>query len=303
MTAPRFLVAGGARVDAGKTTVTVGFLSYLRHRGVDPLGVKPRAGNDFWYDHDAVRRAFNDGALYGKDVERLAAASGTGLDLSPDSGTRETTPNSTGRSPRRTCVTDINPVHRLWRPTPGKTGLLGEQDRTFMIDRVSTREGPNYVINASAEQQGYIPAPAYEALSLEDATRVRSIEALNEVTAELYLDAFRRLSTRLETLSRPLVIESYADVAVPLKIPVDAVAVVDPTRVRVYEGPRFLEARERVAGSPRQGSLESHTDAVTDVLDPDAIHRVEPLAEAQRKTPSAVANSYTTVYDSLLDHI
>lgn len=306
MTAPRFLVAGGARVDAGKTTVTVGFLSYLSHRGVDPLGVKPRAGNDFWYDHDAVRRAFNDGALYGKDVERLAAASGTGLDSSRDSGTRETTetsPDTTGRSPQRTRVTDINPVHRLWRPTPGRTGLLGEQDRTFMIDRVSTREGPVYVINASAEQDGYIPATAYETLSLEDATRVRSIEALNEVTAELYLDAFRRLSTRLETLSRPLVIESYADVAVPLEIPVDAVAVVDPTRVRVYEGPRFLEARERVAGSPRQGSFESHTDAVTDLLDPDAIHRVEPLAETQRKTPSVVANRYATVYDSLLDHI
>lgn len=313
MTAPRFLITGGTRVDAGKTTFSAGFLSYLGQGSVDPLGVKPRAGNDLWYDHDAVQRAFSNGILYGNDAERLAAAGGTGFELMPDTEQKNTTEStrdstrdgtdSTHESQRNPHPTDINPVHRLWRPTPGATGLLGEQDRTFIIDRVATAEGPHYVVNSSAERDGYIPDDAYEALPLEEATRVRSVEDLNEVTAELYLDTFDRLSTRLDALDRPLVIESYADIAVPLETPVDAVAVVEPTRVRLYQGPRFLKTRERVAGSPRQGSFESHTDAVTDGLDPDAVRGLDPLPETQRNDISAVANNYATVYDSLLDLI
>jgi len=49
------LVAGGARVDAGKTTFSTGLVADLAARAGDAVGVKPRAGNDYWYDHDDYR--------------------------------------------------------------------------------------------------------------------------------------------------------------------------------------------------------------------------------------------------------
>jgi len=60
------LVAGGARVDAGKTTFSTGLVADLAARAGDAVGVKPRAGNDYWYDHDDYRIASDSGRLYGK---------------------------------------------------------------------------------------------------------------------------------------------------------------------------------------------------------------------------------------------
>ncbi len=39
----KLLVAGGDRVDAGKTTFSTGLLART-----DAVGFKPRAGNDYW---------------------------------------------------------------------------------------------------------------------------------------------------------------------------------------------------------------------------------------------------------------
>ncbi|MEF8791499.1 MAG: ATPase, partial [Haloarculaceae archaeon] len=64
----RLLVAGADRVDAGKTTFSTG----LVHE-TGATGYKPRAGNDYWFDHDDYRRAVDAGRLYGKDARRLAA--------------------------------------------------------------------------------------------------------------------------------------------------------------------------------------------------------------------------------------
>jgi len=128
------LVAGADRVDAGKTTFSTGLIERL-----DAVGYKPRAGNDYWFDHDDYRRAVADGRLYGTDAQRLTAA-GT-ADLAPE---------------------EINPVHRLWRPSPGPgNGLLGQAHREFVFDRV----GGAYVVNDGAD----VPASAVEALPLADA--------------------------------------------------------------------------------------------------------------------------------------
>src|SRR6056297_2933265 len=120
----RLLVAGGDRVDAGKTTFTTGLLALL-----GAVGFKPRAGNDYWFDHDDYRRAVEEGRLYGKDAKRLAAASSDacGTDFAPE---------------------ELNPVHRLWRPSPGpNTGLVGQSHREFVLDRV----GESFVVNAHAD--------------------------------------------------------------------------------------------------------------------------------------------------------
>src|SRR6056297_92746 len=65
----KLLVAGDARVDAGKTTFAAGLLASLS----DVVGFKPRAGNDYWFDHDDVATALAEGRLYGKDIATLTA--------------------------------------------------------------------------------------------------------------------------------------------------------------------------------------------------------------------------------------
>src|SRR6056297_4061097 len=130
----KLLVAGDARVDAGKTTFAAGLLASLS----GAVGFKPRAGNDHWFDHDDVTKALAEGRLYGKDIATLTAAASEGVDHDL-------------REER------LNPVHRLWRPTPDRTGLLGESGRTFLVDRVTTAEGQQFVVNGEAAHAGLVP--------------------------------------------------------------------------------------------------------------------------------------------------
>lgn len=257
------LVAGADRVDAGKTTFSVGLLARLRG-----TGFKPRAGNDYWFDYDDYRTAVAEGRLYGKDARRLAAASAE--DVAPEA---------------------INPVHRLWRPAPGNGGFLGRADRTFVLDRV----GEAFVVNAEAP----VPSSAAEALPLEDAPRVASVDGLNRVTREYHLPALDALRERIEA-TESAVVESYGDVARPLRgLAVDRVAVVEPERVRVYDGDRYDTACEVATGSPLDGQLEERVSDVVEPIEPIATASLPPLTPAERADPDAIADAYVEAYDAL----
>jgi predicted P-loop ATPase/GTPase len=270
----KLLVAGDARVDAGKTTFAAGLLAALD----GAVGFKPRAGNDYWYDHDDAVAALSDGRLYGKDVATLAAAGDT--DLQEE---------------------QLNPVHRLWRPTPDRTGMLGEAGRTFLVDRVTTPDGPSFVVNGVAEREGLLPDPVAKSLPLDDALRVEGVERFNDVMAERYLPAFERVTEWIAETT-PGVVESYADIALPVTgIGFDAVAVVAPTRVRLYDGSRYLKADEVASGSRREGQLEERVDRVTEMIEPVSTHTLQPLSSDERDDPTRVADAYADVYESLLD--
>ncbi|WP_138004795.1 ATPase [Halalkalirubrum salinum] len=270
----KLLVAGGAPVDAGKTTFSVGLLGSID----GAIGFKPRAGNDYWFDHDDVCRAIDDGRLYGKDVHRLAA----GCDRP-------------GEEER------LNPVHRLWRPTPGRRGMLGEEGRTFLVDRVRTVDGDRFVVNANAIDADLLPAAVRDSLPLEDAVRVQTIPAFNEIMVDLYVPAFDRIESEIAATD-PVVVESYGDIAAPVSaVSFDAVAVVEPSRVRVYDGERYAKAREIASGSARAGQLEERVERVVDLLDPQATHELPALTSDDRADPSAIAASYAEAYRSLLD--
>jgi predicted P-loop ATPase/GTPase len=283
----RLLVAGGDRVDAGKTTFSVGLLAHLADAGHAPVGFKPRAGNDYWFDHDDVLTATSDGRLYGKDATRLAAASAG-----------EAVPEA------------INPVHRLWRPTPGRQGLLGESDRTFLVDRVTGRGAADaddldtrFVVNGEAESDGDLPASVREALPLDDATRVSSIPAFNDLMTERYLPAFERVAERIRTTDTA-VVESYSDIALPLDdVGFDAVAVVEPTRCRVYDAGRYLRACEVARGSARDGQLEERVGNVVEMLDPLARVELPALSGAARDDPAQVAAANRAAYEAVLDAV
>jgi len=270
----RLLVAGGDRVDAGKTTFAAGLLAHLRTAGRAPVGFKPRAGNDYWFDHDDVRAAVADGRLYGEDARRLAAAGAGGAE--PET---------------------INPVHRLWRPTPGETGLLGEPERSFLVDRVTGDSGPEYVANGTVD----LPEPVREGLPLDDARQVADVPEFNEVMEATYVPAFDRLRRRVEA-TETAVVESYGDIALPLSdVRIDAAAVVRPGRVRVYDGTRFLKAREVTSGSPDEGRLEERVGNVVSHIDPLATVALPALPSDDRADPERVAERYEPAYRALLD--
>ena len=294
---PVYLVAGGARVDAGKTTFSAGLVAHLAERAGDAIGVKPRAGNDYWFDHDDYRVATDAGRLYGKDARTLAAANTRALATVDD------------ESPSPSAVTpeSINPVHRLWKPTPGRTGMLGDADRTFLCDRVTTESGTKFVVNGAAEDAGLLPDGLAERLPLAEATRVNDVPEFNEVMAEAHLPAIERLAERVARTPVPRVVESYADVAgtLPRDGPVapDAVAVVDPGRARLYAGDRYAKARAVAAGSPREGSREEHVDAVTEMIEPLATVSLPALSGDVRGDPDRIAAAYEPAYATLTDSV
>ncbi|WP_266076273.1 ATPase [Haladaptatus caseinilyticus] len=259
------LVAGSDRVDAGKTTFTVGLLSYL-----NGVGFKPRAGNDFWFDHDDAMTAISEGRLYGKDAARLAAASAG--DHSPEA---------------------VNPVHRLWWPAPGKgQGLLGQTHREFLVDRV----GEGFVVNGSAD----LPTAVRENLPLSDSVTIESLPELNDQTERRYLPHFRALAERIRTEDRA-VVESYSDIARPIQgIEFDTVAVVEPRRLRVYDGARYAKACEVADSSARDGSLEKRVESVVNLLDERDTHTLEPLTKAERNDPTKIETVYECAYEALL---
>lgn len=262
----KLLVAGSKRVDAGKTTVAAGLVA-----ATGAVGFKPRAGNDLWFDHDDCRRALSEGRLYGKDATRLAAA-----------------------GPEPTDPEDINPIHRLWRPTPGPgAGLLGKTGRAFLLDRV----GDRYVVNGTLD----LPAVVSESLDLDDPLVVESTEALNDVTEAHYLPVQREILQAIRSSDRA-VVESYADVANPIQwYEPDAVAVVEPRRVRLYEGNRYAKACEVAPRGPHDGTLEQRVGRVVDILEAEATHAIEPLPDDVRTDATSVADAYEPLFSSIVD--
>ena len=275
----KLLVVGGDRVDAGKTTFSVGLCAETSARGY-----KPRASNDHWFDHDDYQRAVADGRLYGKDAARLA-------DVSPGTVRPES----------------INPVHRLWRPTPRRgTGILGRDDRAFVCDRVhlgdaaddvsTTETGDAYVVNGAVD----VPASATETLPLATAATVAELPAFNDLMTRLHAPATKRLVNEVAAADRA-VVESYADIARPHPdIDADAVAVVEPRRCRIFDGERYLKACEVASGSAHGGRLEETVDNALELVDPVATAELPVLTGEERADPAAVANAYAPAYEALL---
>jgi len=266
----KLLVAGGDRVDAGKTTFSVGLLAHTGARGF-----KPRAGNNYWFDHDDYERATEDGRLYGKDARRLAAA-----------------------SPGAVTPEEINAVHRLWHPSPGpSTGILGQSARQFVIDRVGHENGVGeFVVNGTVD----IPESAERRLPLAAAPRVTSVPDFNDLMGVMHTDALAALGAEIETAKRA-VVESYGDIARPLEgFEPDAVAVVEPGRARFYHGRRYTKACEIATGGPGDGQLEERVSNVVDLIDRAGAVRLPALDSETRTDPSAVADAYEHAYEALL---
>ena len=266
----KLLVAGGDRVDAGKTTLSAGLLA---HTGAQ--GFKPRAGNNYWFDHDDYLAATDDGRLYGKDARRLAAASPG--DVEPET---------------------INAIHRLWHPSPGGgTGILGKSARQFVVDRVGDADGVGeFVVNGTVD----VPDSAEERLPLSAAPRVTSLPDFNDLMGAMHADALEDLRRDIDAADRA-VVESYGDIARPLSgFEPDAVAVVEPGRARFYDGRRYAKACQIATGSAGEGQLEERVGSVVDLIERTGAVRLPALDAETRADPEAVADAYSHAYDALL---
>jgi len=118
-----------------------------------------------------------------------------------------------------------------------------ERGQEFLVDRV----GDQFVVNGTVS----LPDQVRERLPLADAHTVSSLDQFNEVMARLHVPALESLAVEIEDAQRA-VVESYGDVARLLAdLAADAVAVVEPTRAKMYDGDPLREGLRSGDGRPR----------------------------------------------------
>jgi predicted P-loop ATPase/GTPase len=259
------LIVGLKEKDAGKTSLALALLAYLREKGFNACGFKPRAGNSVWYDYDVVHEALSQGRLYGKDAKLLKAA-------------------STSRS-----VADvanlieefINPVHRLWAEPPLIDPI--SQNPYFILDRVTLwfKEGVrNLVIGNEALPVEYRCDDALFVKLRAKASgiyHVRDLYTLNKLTEEYYDPAVELAYKRMVEQHGYMVIESYSDIALPWKglKDLNAVIGVKPGQVSVYEPEKYMAAVQLSASTYSQEELA--TSRIVELVKPIKEVRVPPF--------------------------
>lgn len=135
---------------------------------------------------------------------------------------------------------------------------------------------------------------------LDKAITVESVPALNDAIEQYHLSTQATLRESIEAADRA-VVESYSNVARPISaLDVDVVAVVEPTRVRLYDGTRFDRACDVAPGGHATGPLEDTVSSVTTLLDATDDVSLSPLPAAVRDDPAAIVEAYHDLYERLL---
>ena len=143
----------------------------------------------------------------------------------------------------------------------------------------------------------------HDRLPLSDAVAVKSVEELNAAIRQHYLPALDALGRTIDRTQRAIV-ESYAEVARPAPgLEPAAVAVVDPTRARLYKGSRYVKSCSIASGgtTPLEGQLEQRVPDVVELIDPVVTVELPPLVKEERTDPAAVADAYEPAYGQLFD--
>ena len=262
------LIVGLKEKDAGKTSLAQALLAYLREKGFNAYGFKPRAGNNVWYDYDVVHEALSQGRLYGKDAKLLKAASAFGSVVG-------------GGVVNANVVEEfINPVHRLWAEPPLIDPI--SQIPYFILDRVTLwfKEGVrNLVIENEALPIEYRCNDAiFEILRAKASGiyHVRDLDTLNKLTEEYYDPAVELAYKRTVEHHDYVVIESYSDIALPWKglKDLNAVIGVKPGQILVYNPEKYMAAVQLSASTYSQEELA--TSRIAELVKPIKELRVPP---------------------------
>ncbi len=259
----QILIVGLKEKDAGKTSLALALLAYLREKGFNACGFKPRAGNSVWYDYDVVQEALSQGRLYGKDAKLLKADSAFG----PDAGA--------------VMEEFINPVHRLWAEPQHIDPVT--QIPYFILDRVTLwfKEGVRNLVveNESLPVEYRCNDAIFEKLRAKASKiyHVKGLNSLNKLTEEYYDLAVELVYKEMNKQYDCLVIESYSDIALPWKGLKDLNAVfgVKPGQISVYDPRKYLTAVQLSASTYSQEELA--TSRILELIKPIKEVRVPPF--------------------------
>ncbi len=261
------LIVGLKGQDAGKTTLALALLAYLREKGFNACAFKPRAGNNVWYDFDVVHDALSQGRLYGKDATRLKAASA--FSAADDLLSEE-------------C---INPIHRLWMEPPRISSM--SQIPGFIIDRVTHwyKDGArNMVVENETLPAMYRCSDTLLAQLRANASEiyhVRDLNTLNKLTEKYYDLAIELAYKKVVAQHDCVVIESYSDIALPWNglNSLDAVIGIKPRQMLVYEPKKYLAAVQLV--TPTYSQEEISTARIVELIKPLKVVNVPPFTSEQ----------------------
>ena len=264
----QILIVGLKEKDAGKTSLALALLAYLREKGFSACGFKPRAGNSVWYDYDVVQEALSHGQLYGKDAKLLKAASA----FDSDAGA--------------IMEEFINPIHRLWAEPPLIDPI--SQMPFFILDRVTLwlKEGARNLVveNNALPVECRCNDALFENLRTKASSiyHVRDLNTLNKLTEGYYDLAVELVYKEMNKQYDYLVIESYSDVALPWKElkDLDVVIGVKPGQISVYDPEKYLAAVQLSASTYSQEELA--TSRIVELVKPIKEVRVPPFRSEER---------------------
>ncbi|MHC1610371.1 MAG: hypothetical protein ACXQTW_02020 [Candidatus Methanospirareceae archaeon] len=258
----KILIVGLKGEDAGKTSLACALLGYLKDKGYDACGFKPRAGNSVWYDYDVVNEALSQGRLYGRDAKLLKSAS-----AHPDNLVEEF----------------LNPFHRLWAEPPLIDPI--SQIPYFILDRVTIWRGGRrevVIVNEALPAEYRYKDGLFRKLldNASDIYHVRDLNTLNKLTEECYDPATEIVYKEMEKRYDYMVIESYSDAALPWKglKDIDIVMGVKPGRILVLEAEGYLTAVQLSASTYLQ---EHSTSRIVELVKPIREVKVPPFRSAE----------------------
>ena len=222
------LITGIGR-RSGKTTVARVFAHVLEYEVF-----KPMSAHNFWDHYDHSLFCQEKGMMFSYDALLLREAS--------ESSSR---------------IELINPYHELWSPS-------GDVDLPVAV-RVSSQEKNILYMDPRAIEQSLVPWEYISGIS-QGHEVVECGSMINNLTVESI--AMYALIDVYGTRSRPLIIESFTDIAIPFEHKTEHVVVVSPGCVGFYDE-KFFQAADMLSSRK--------TLDITEVLKPLETIKVKPL--------------------------
>jgi len=251
------LIVGLLPFDSGKTSLAVSLISEALERGMDVGVVKPVTAFSGWYQYSSVLRSVEMGKLVGEDVYRLHvhARSGDPIEL---------------ESPVVFMHMPPDPERVEWKSSYYTAMSLNEQI-------VALRIGSNH---------HYVPANLNRLTGAMRRVARRLIETLKPTPLDDVGDVLLKLgefaNDSVEEIAKRhemTVVESYNNASAPTwsSLNADAVVLVAPSKVAIYEGERYRKAVELLLKPPWLVSSEE----VVSLLSPLRTMEIEPTTRRE----------------------
>lgn len=235
----KILCTGLREFKSGKTTLTLALMRLFKQKDLKVCGFKPKSGNNIWYHWKNVKKALEEGTLYGNDAKKLYKEILEAI-----------------------SITLINPIHRLWMPNMNEVSFGGLPN--FILDRITINEKQIVAVNKHAKCP--VNRKYFEGLfSKSETVQISTREDLQQLT-ELYEKADQTADRILNKKYDIVICESYADTGLPWNGigDLDYVFAVKPFYLYIYEGEQYLQANKIVSSL----TVEQKTEDIVEPLKP-----------------------------------